>query len=524
MNEHVISAESGSLPSLTAPRDARGLVRLIQCSQCSLPFRKPVTLPCGHSMCQACVPRPYQRAHISYPGTPERRQGIACPVKACGREHPVGDVNIDRTLAEVTDSIIMEVETAQSLTEDTPSSSQESWKEGSEKDPITPRLSTLHGDRLLSTFLLASRGYLKYSAEAGYQTTSETADEYTHLDNRLLGCIIQTAINTVDCHVCLSLMFDPVTTPCGHTFCRKCLTRSLDHSRYCPFCRRKLDIPPSLDRQSSNLRLVSLLMSFWPELYSDRATAVGEEERGTVGELDTPLFVCTLGFPSMPTFLHIFEPRYRLMIRRALEGSGQFGMMMYNRLNEPQGELGDTAFMQYGTMLQIQNVQMLPDGRSLIETRGSFRFRVKRHGQLDGYTVGKIERIEDVSLSEEERIEAEETTARPPPSAPPDSPIDAQPPTFDLRPPIETMPTQELFSAAMEYVSKNRQTSAPWLRQRMLDAYGEPPTDPAIFPFWFAAILPISDNEKYHLLETTSVRQRLKIVVAWIRRIEDQNL
>ena len=40
-----------------------------------------------------------------------------------------------------------------------------------------------------------------------------------------------------------------------------------------------------------------------------------------------PVFVCTMAFPSLPCPLHVFEPHYRLMIRRCLEtGSRRFGM------------------------------------------------------------------------------------------------------------------------------------------------------------------------------------------------------
>jgi Lon protease-like protein len=48
--------------------------------------------------------------------------------------------------------------------------------------------------------------------------------------------------------------------------------------------------------------------------------------------------------------------------------------------------------IDYGTMLQIRRVQMLSDGRSFVETMGSYRFRVLERGSLDGYTVGRIER------------------------------------------------------------------------------------------------------------------------------------
>lgn len=40
-----------------------------------------------------------------------------------------------------------------------------------------------------------------------------------------------------------------------------------------------------------------------------------------------PIFVCTMAYPTVPCPLHVFEPRYRLMIRRCMEtGTRQFGM------------------------------------------------------------------------------------------------------------------------------------------------------------------------------------------------------
>ena len=46
----------------------------------------------------------------------------------------------------------------------------------------------------------------------------------------------------------------------------------------------------------------------------------------------------------------------------------------------------------YGTMLEIRSVQMLADGRSMVETWGTYRFRILERGALDGYMVGRIER------------------------------------------------------------------------------------------------------------------------------------
>lgn len=45
---------------------------------------------------------------------------------------------------------------------------------------------------------------------------------------------------------------------------------------------------------------------------------------------DIPIFVCTVAYPGIPCPLHVFEPRYRLMMRRCMEtGTKKFGMCCY---------------------------------------------------------------------------------------------------------------------------------------------------------------------------------------------------
>ncbi|KAF2097172.1 hypothetical protein NA57DRAFT_41562 [Rhizodiscina lignyota] len=520
---------------LSAHEDARALVRLIQCSQCSRPLRTPVTLPCGHSVCRDCLPQPHQRENISYPDTPDRQTGVRCPVRLCEQEHPVGEVNVDVTLAKIMELVCTMVDKARTNAELCPTLVTEllakddllSEKESETEKMDEGRSNTFYGGRLLSTFTMAELGELDFRADVRYESLSDNEDQYRQLDLELLEEIRETTQKELDCQICYNAMLDPVTTSCGHTFCRRCLTRVLDHSSYCPACRRSLPIPPSLSQQQSNERIKSLLNNLCPETIAARAEAVALEESSGIGELNVSLFVCTLSFPQMPTFLHIFEPRYRLMIRRAAESNRQFGMLMYNRSRTSQGDLGVTDYCMYGTMLHIQHLQMLPDGRSIIETRGLHRFKVLETGMRDGYIVGRIERVEDVSLAEEERLEAEEIRVH---TQPPDSPMEPESNessngngrSNNNRPDVDSLTTRQLLERAMDFIVEMRGNSAPWLHQRILDAYGEPPTDPANFPYWFASVLPIADEQKYLLLTTTSVRQRLKIVVGWIRRLEDQ--
>lgn len=45
----------------------------------------------------------------------------------------------------------------------------------------------------------------------------------------------------------------------------------------------------------------------------------------------------------------------------------------------------------FGTMQEIISVRMLPDGRSMVETQGTYRFRIMERGNLDGYMISRIE-------------------------------------------------------------------------------------------------------------------------------------
>lgn len=520
-------AESPEVGALGAHTDARQLVRLVQCPRCSLPLRSPVTLPCGHTICRCCLPAPRPRTNISYPNTPDRLTGIACPLMGCGAEHASAECSVDVTLTKLMELIDVEMAQHRPMLQDTPTLLEEILQEDEhaaaeekERSGEKGNHEVLHGGRLVATFTLAQMGKLRYSSEVQYKTMSPTGDTYERLDVTLLERLQDVTQKELDCLVCYNLMLDPTTTTCGHTFCRRCLSRVMDHSSICPFCRRNLHLPASLQNQNGNAILNSLLNGLCPELVTARAAALRAEEQAGDNVLSTPLFICTLSLPAMPTFLHVFEPRYRLMMRRVIEGNKQFGMVMYNRTSARQGTLGATPFLEYGTLLEIVNYELLRDGRSFIESRGIGRFKVRDHGMLDGYNVGRVERIEDVSLAEEGAAEQRETTmardyaevfSREHPQTP--LPNDIA---------IEALSTQHLLDSCTSFVREMREASAPWLRERIIQVYGEPPDDPALFPYWFASVVPIVEEEKYVLLQTTRVRERLKIVYSWIGRIRGQ--
>lgn len=513
---------------LTGPRD---IVRLFQCRICSLPLRDPVTLPCGRSLCRQCLPDSHERLNISYPSGAERALGLRCPFTECGREHALGDCSGDVILSKALRSWAEHISRGKALAAQTDASTTVVVEinipdKGSnlEEKSFTR---TVGGGKLIVAWTLAEDGQLNFEAEVQTADVAEGgADDYPLFELEALHKMQEDARSEMDCQVCFSLFYDPLTTSCGHTFCRSCLQRILDHSRYCPVCRRKLAMNPLLNTTvcPPNERLTGITNTFWKDEVVLRKEIVESEQLGPHGDFDIPLFVCTLSFPMMPTFLHIFEPRYRLMIRRCMEGDRTFGMILPRRARHP----GDTYFHELGTLLRISNVHYYPDGRSLIETTGVSRFRILSHGSVDGYAVGKIKRIDDVSLEEEEASEALEAT--PEPSSASSSPIERTTSASGPSPSaverksrspeavneIDTMSTQRLMDYALDFVHRMQAQSVPWLTERMITIYGACPADPALFPWWLASMLPVRDVEKYRLLGTSSVRDRMKICCSWM--------
>ncbi|XP_061623810.1 tripartite motif-containing protein 59 isoform X2 [Phyllopteryx taeniolatus] len=60
------------------------------------------------------------------------------------------------------------------------------------------------------------------------------------------------------CSICLNIFTDPVTLPCGHSFCRPCLKGFLDAHHQCPQCRASLASGEEMKRLSTNFILLSL--------------------------------------------------------------------------------------------------------------------------------------------------------------------------------------------------------------------------------------------------------------------------
>ncbi len=102
-----------------------------------------------------------------------------------------------------------------------------------------------------------------------------------------------------------------------------------------------------------------------------------------------PLFpLNTVLFPGQLLPLHIFEPRYRLMISECLTQQSPFGVVLIRDGNEV-GE-GATPF-DVGTTACIEQAHRLDDGRMNILCVGQSRFKVTRMYHNRPYLSGDVE-------------------------------------------------------------------------------------------------------------------------------------
>lgn len=267
----------------------------------------------------------------------------------------------------------------------------------------------------------------------------------------------------LDCPLCRALLFDPITTSCGHNFCRSCIVRALDYNNRCPVCRTVVFLAPN---HAVNSVIKNLAANTFPKEYRRRIAQARKEAQELCHNL--PLFVLNVVlFPGMSLDLHVFEPRYRNLIAHSLASSRCFGIV--------------NGSAKVGCVVDVNSYLRIPDGRSLLLVKGTSRFSIHKRWESaeHGYEIAEVEILNDEA--ETSATEADQSVE---PSA------------------------NQVASALRELVQQKLPSSAMQTFQQQLGPL-PPASDPQALSFWVAAYLPVSLAEHQELLEMTSVRERL---------------
>jgi Lon protease-like protein len=94
-------------------------------------------------------------------------------------------------------------------------------------------------------------------------------------------------------------------------------------------------------------------------------------------------------FPEVPLPLHIFEPRYRAMVRDALAGSGLIGMVLLRGDWEPE-YYGAPEVYRVGCVGRVVEATPLPDGKFNIVLSGLREFEILSEQRERAYRQASV--------------------------------------------------------------------------------------------------------------------------------------
>jgi Lon protease-like protein len=112
-----------------------------------------------------------------------------------------------------------------------------------------------------------------------------------------------------------------------------------------------------------------------------------------------PMFpLSSVLFPHASMPLHVFEPRYRAMLRDCLAGDARFGIVLIERGSEVGGSDQRSAL---GTRGVISQAAELPDGRWVLEVEGEALIEVEEWLPDDPYPEALVRGVTPVVGAED---------------------------------------------------------------------------------------------------------------------------
>ncbi|CAM9731208.1 unnamed protein product [Choristocarpus tenellus] len=199
----------------------------------------------------------------------------------------------------------------------------------------------------------------------------------------------------LECGVCMNLVCEPITLGCGHTFCRLCAVTAVQRSqKKCPSCRAVS--LSCADSQEQNVMIANITQVCYPLQLEQRLLETQEERRQL--KQSFPIFYYNLPmFPGDKLTLHIFEPRYKIMVDRIMTTSRKFGYVPnYTNFQVANGDVLLKA--------DVCHCDFLGDGRVLLQARILSRQKIlNSHVELDthGLQFCQVEDLNDDPVNEE---------------------------------------------------------------------------------------------------------------------------
>lgn len=187
--------------------------------------------------------------------------------------------------------------------------------------------------------------------------------------------------------------------------------------------------------------------------------------------------LATVLFPGAILPLHIFEERYKTMMRYAIDNGGVFGLSYRNDAligRETPPEVGSV-----GCIAKINAVVPLEEGKMNIISTGMVRYKIAAILQASPYLIARVEPLAD-----------------------------------DLEPGADL---NQIFDDMID-VCKQFLEAAQTLNEVNAPISQDLPEDPEDFSLLVSSALPVDNDAKQALLEMTSTRLRLTRLRSYVTR------
>ena len=369
------------------------------------------------------------------------------------------------------------------------------------------------------------------------------------------------SLDDFECPLCLKLLFDPTTSPCGHSFCRSCAYELIEASSTttvtnitglrCPLCRTPID--HRRWKPTTTIALARLLASTFVDEYAERAQHAmplpptplcsNNDDYTNNNHDPLPLFVMEPLLPGQRMYLHVFEMRYRLLIQHAMQHfRSQFGMVMrpgsFHRHDHNDGGAGTSHVADHGTLVEILSCNSLPDGRFHVTIQGRSIFRivdqtavVSRYGywQAQVIPVNVDAHDDEVSNHEEPAVvenqaaalnDSNTHTATEPAETDAITANNSDASSTSSRNDCQELSQQvrEQYDNWAKLLVENNWEHHPQHLHRVLEILGPQPSTPGRLAVWVAAAmnplppLGVAREIRPAILAATTCRQRLQII------------
>lgn len=451
---------------------------LLNCSACHQQLKQPVTLSCGNTVCLTCLP-----SEAAF-----QQSTFVCPVSQCKSESHLFGPNL------FLDDVVQKL-----ITED---------------------------------FI--------------HQTEVDDA-------------LYRKATDVLQCSIGQHLLESPVTNHCGHTFCKLCLLKYKISNNACDKCSKRLPSYQYIQRQPLNTILDNILDIFSHYKSTNPNEVSRSNEISNISMsfcnlnqttyTNTPIFLSDFTvLPSQKLRLPIYTELGKKLFQSTLMSCKEYQFLCFGILSRDKANMKG----HFGSIVKITAIEQRSND-ILVDIRGMDRFQVTSVNKESDELI-----LADIEMKFEEPEDLQHFLSNTkhwsdrPQLTPPTSPMDVDTVTAIPSPMTETPDSPPLtiydnvvFDSSAAKLSMRVHNfisdlahSTPstsfcsaiegllgpvWLNS-VQGLHGPlPPAENAVAMCWWAAVvLPVSNTDRYQLLQTLSLSDRFDIILSWIGDLTSQ--